>query len=143
MSRQARQPPRFMEVRSKRACSSMEQENTHRRVSPKSDDSKIQFATQILIVVFGGDVRRTEGVAVQPLSRLPHGGEAFCSSSQIFSWKLNCSISQKRIQLHALSPAKRPRNETKGVGRGASRRADQYVYLGEVKPTCRLLRSSG
>ncbi len=62
----------------------------------------------------------------KPLSRLPQGGEAFCSSSQRFSWKLNYPISLKRTQPHALS-----------LGRGASQHADHYVYLGEVKPTCR------
>jgi len=40
------------------------QKNTHRGVSPKSDDSNSQFSSRIFIVVFGGDVRRTEGVKV-------------------------------------------------------------------------------
>lgn len=39
------------------------QGNAHRGVSPKSDDSTSQFATQIFIVAFGGDVQRTEGVS--------------------------------------------------------------------------------
>jgi hypothetical protein len=47
------------------------QGNAYRRVSPKSDDSTAQFASQISIVVFGGDVQRTEGVPTKPLSRLP------------------------------------------------------------------------
>ncbi len=44
------------------------QRNAHRRVSTKSDDSTVQFATRIFLVVFGGrvpfrvDVQRTEGV---------------------------------------------------------------------------------
>lgn len=37
------------------------QQKAHRRVSPKSDDLIAQSATQIFIVAFGGDVRRTEG----------------------------------------------------------------------------------
>ena len=40
------------------------QENAHRGVSPKSDDSNSRFSSQIFIAVFGGDVRRTEGVKV-------------------------------------------------------------------------------
>jgi hypothetical protein len=47
------------------------QGNAHRGVSPKSDNSNSQFSTQISLVVFGGDVRRTEGVNTKPLSRLP------------------------------------------------------------------------
>ena len=43
-------------------------ENAHRRVSPKSDDSTAQFATQLSIVVFGGDVRRTEGGQISGLN---------------------------------------------------------------------------
>ncbi len=43
------------------------QENAHRRVSPKSDDSNSQCSSQISIVAFGGDVRRTEGVKVDSL----------------------------------------------------------------------------
>jgi hypothetical protein len=50
------------------------QENAHRGVSPKSDDSTAQFATQKFIVVFGGDVQRTEGVKPQaPLPSPPRG----------------------------------------------------------------------
>ncbi len=45
------------------------QGNAHRGVSPKSDDSTAQFASQIFIVVFGGDVRRTEGVLSPSLPR--------------------------------------------------------------------------
>jgi len=33
---------------------------------PKSDDSAAQFASQISLVVFGGDVQRTEGVSSLP-----------------------------------------------------------------------------
>jgi len=45
------------------------QENAHRGVSPKFDDSNSQFSSQIFIVAFGGDVRRTEGVKMdsQPI----------------------------------------------------------------------------
>jgi len=44
------------------------QEHAYRRVSPKSDDSIAQFSSLIFIVVFGGDVRRTEGVPSLPAS---------------------------------------------------------------------------
>ena len=42
--------------------SSRFQGNAHRGVSPKSDDSNSPFSSQLFIVVFGGDVQRTEGV---------------------------------------------------------------------------------
>lgn len=52
------------------------QGKAYRGFSPKSDDSNSPFSSQIFIVVFGGDVRRTEGGPTKPLSRLPQGGEA-------------------------------------------------------------------
>ena len=62
------------------------QENAHRGVSPKSDDSNSQFSFQILIVVFGGDVRRTEGVKMDSqFIRPPKVSEGGNSSHKIFS----------------------------------------------------------
>ena len=51
-------------------------DRSHRQVSPKSDDPTADFASLIIVVAFGGDVRRTEGVSSPAwtgliVSRLP------------------------------------------------------------------------
>jgi hypothetical protein len=74
------------------------QKNAHRRVSPKSDDSSSQCSSQIFLVVFGGDVRRTEGVRTNPSPVSPEGEKLRPSSTQALTWK-TISISKRTSPL--------------------------------------------